>query len=194
VLTTGGKLLFQGSTDGTFNAYAADTGARLWSQDVQNAILGGPVTYELDGEQYVTTLAGVGGVLLVGGRGGAYPRSTFGRVVTFKLGGKAQLPALPITTARRPPDVRRAGAAGDVQTGRRNYDRVCSACHGADARSMTAIPDLRYSEAIVDRGTFKSIVIDGVRANKGMVGFSSTLSEAEAEEIRAYLVSLAIAL
>lgn len=194
LLATGGKLVFQGSVDGMFNAYAADTGARLWSQNVQNAILGGPVTFELDGEQYVVALAGIGGVAVAGGLGGSQARSAFGRVVAFKLGGKSELPALISNTARRPPDVRRANAQGDIETGHRNYDRVCMACHGVDARSVTAIPDLRYSNAIVDRETFKSIVIDGVRADKGMVGFGTTLTPAEAEEIRAYLVSLAVAL
>lgn len=193
ILSTGGNLLFQGSVDGMFNAYAADSGARLWSQDVQNAILGGPVTFELDGEQYVAALAGIGGVL-AGGLGGMQPRSPFGRVVAFKLGGKAQLPALLTTAMRRAPDVRRANALGDVQSGQRNYDRVCSACHGQKAHSPTAIPDLRYSKSIADRDTFKSIVIDGARADKGMVGFASVLTAAEAEEIRAYLVSLAVAL
>ncbi|WP_230979922.1 PQQ-dependent dehydrogenase, methanol/ethanol family [Steroidobacter gossypii] len=194
LLSTGGGLVFQGSVDGMFNAYAADTGARLWSRDVQNAIHGGPVTFELDGEQYVAALAGIGGVAVAGGRGGSQSRSAFGRVVAFKLGGKAELPALISNAARRPPDVRRANAGGDIEAGRRNYDRVCMACHGMDARSVTAIPDLRYSSAIVDRDTFKSIVIDGARADKGMVGFGSTLTAAQAEEIRAYLVSLAVAL
>ena len=194
LLSTGGGLVFQGSVDGRFNAYAADTGARLWSKDVQNAIHGGPVTFELDGEQYVAALAGIGGVAVAGGLGGSQNRSAFGRVVAFKLGGKAELPALISNAARRPPDVRRANAQGDIEAGRRNYDRVCMACHGMDARSVTAIPDLRYSNAIVDRETFKSIVIDGARADKGMVGFGSTLTPAQAEEIRAYLVSLAVAL
>jgi quinohemoprotein ethanol dehydrogenase len=194
VLATGGGLVWQGSVDGMFNAYAADTGARLWSHDVQNAILGGPVTFELDGEQYVAALAGIGGVAVAGGLGGAQARSPFGRVLAFKLGGKAQLPALLSAAVRRPPDVRSANAQGDIQAGRRNYDRVCSACHGENARSVTAIPDLRYSQTIVDRDTFKSIVIDGARADKGMVGFRSALTPEQAEEIRAYLVSLAAAL
>ena len=194
VLTTGGGLVFQGSVDDMFNAYAADTGARLWSQSVQNAILGGPVTFELDGEQYVAALAGIGGVAVAGGLGSVQTRSPYGRVLAFKLGGKAQLPALSTTVVRRPPDVRRANAQGDIQVGRRSYDRVCSACHGENARSVTAIPDLRYSNAIAERDTFKSIVIDGARADKGMVGFGSTLTPEQAEEIRAYLVSLAAAL
>ncbi|MET0535643.1 MAG: c-type cytochrome, partial [Steroidobacter sp.] len=193
VLTTGGGLVFQGSVDNLFNAYDADTGARLWSGDAQNAILGGPVTFELDGEQYIATLAGIGGAA-VGGLGGTQARSPFGRVLAFKLGGKARLPALLASTVRRPPDVRRANAIGDIQSGRLNYHRVCSACHGAAASSTTAIPDLRYSSTIANRDAFKSVVIDGVRADKGMVGFGSTLTAAQAEEIRAYLVSLAVAL
>jgi PQQ-dependent dehydrogenase (methanol/ethanol family) len=195
VLSTAGNLVFQGSVDGMFNAYAADSGARLWSYNVQNAILGGSSTFELDGEQYIAALTGIGGVAVAGGLGGGTQmRSKFGRVVAFKLGGKATLPELVPTVVRRPPDVRRANAQGDAQVGRRHYDRVCMACHGESARSVTAIPDLRYSNTIASRDEFKSIVIDGVRADKGMVGFASTLSAAEAEEIRAYLVSLAVAL
>ena len=92
-LSTGGKLVFQGSVDGYLNAYAADTGAKLWSYDAQNAIMGGPMTFELDGEQYIATLAGIGGVAMSGAlAGGGQQRSEYGRVVAFKLGGKAQLP------------------------------------------------------------------------------------------------------
>lgn len=194
VLSTGGGLVFQGSVDGMFNAYAADSGTRLWTQDVQNAILGGPVTFELGGEQYVAALAGIGGTAVMSGAGNAPARSPFGRVLAFKLAGRAQLPALSTGNVRQPPDVRRADAQGDIQVGRRNYDRVCSACHGENARSVTAIPDLRYSTAILDRETFESVVIDGVRADRGMVGFGSALTAEQAEEIRAYLVSLAASL
>ncbi|HEY0941548.1 MAG TPA: PQQ-dependent dehydrogenase, methanol/ethanol family [Steroidobacter sp.] len=107
VLTTGGKLVFQGTADGLFNAYAADTGARLWSHDVQNAILGGPVTFELDGEQYVAALAGIGGVAATSAAGGPQSRSAFGRVVAFKLGAKAKLPPLPSYSPRRRPGGKR---------------------------------------------------------------------------------------
>ena len=79
------------------------------------------------------------------------------------------------------------------EAGQRHYDRVCSACHGANARSVTAVPDLRYSPAIADAATFKSIVLDGARAEKGMVGFASVLTPADAEAVRAYLVHMALA-
>ena len=161
--------------------------------DAQNAIIGGPMTFELDGEQYIATLAGFGGVMLGVGAGGGPKRSEYGRVVAFKLGGKAQLPALEDKITRVIPDLRRANATGDAEAGQRHYDRVCAACHGASARSATAVPDLRYSATIADAATFKAIVIDGARAEKGMVGFASVLTPADAEAVRAYLVHMALA-
>jgi len=156
--------------------------------------MGGPITFELDGEQYVATLAGLGGVAMGGAlAGGGQQRSEYGRVVAFKLGGKAELPALEAKVARVIPDLRRANATGDVEAGQRHYDRVCAACHGADVPSVTSVPDLRYSPAIADAATFKSIVLDGERAQKGMVGFASVLTPADAEAVRAYLVHMALA-
>jgi quinohemoprotein ethanol dehydrogenase len=55
------------------------------------------------------------------------------------------------------------------------------------------VPDLRYSPTIADETAFKSIVLDGARAQKGMVGFASVLTPADAEAVRAYLVGMALA-
>ena len=152
------------------------------------------MTFELDGEQYIATLAGIGGVAMGGvAAGGGQKRSEFGRVVAFKLAGKAQLPAIEEKVTRVIPDLRRANATGDAEAGQRHYDRVCAACHGASARSVTSVPDLRYSPTIADEATFKTIVIDGARADKGMVGFASVLTPPDAEAVRAYLVHMALA-
>jgi alcohol dehydrogenase (cytochrome c) len=76
--TTAGGLLFQAVGDGNLEAYDAKTGTRLWQ--FQTAASGGPVTtYEIDGEQYVATIAGA-------------------NVWAFKLGG-----TLPPATASAPP-------------------------------------------------------------------------------------------
>jgi len=189
-LSTASNLLFQGSVDGYLNAYAGDTGERLWSYDTQNAVMGGPATFELDGEQYVATLAGIGGVAMGGGLGGgSAKRSEFGRVVVFKLGGTAALPAIGTKVVIKAPDLTNANAAGDAALGEKHYDNICSVCHGARARSATSVPDLRFSTAIADRAAFKAIVLDGTLAAKGMVGFSAMLKPEDAEAIRAYLVN-----
>ncbi|OYW92417.1 MAG: PQQ-dependent dehydrogenase, methanol/ethanol family, partial [Caulobacterales bacterium 32-67-6] len=61
VLTTAGGLVFQGAAEGTFSAYDAATGAKLWSYETVNGVIAPPSTYEIDGEQYVALMVGYGG-------------------------------------------------------------------------------------------------------------------------------------
>jgi quinohemoprotein ethanol dehydrogenase len=60
VVTTAGNIVAQGSAAGEFGVYRADTGQKLWSTDAQSAMMGGPITYEVDGEQYIAVLSGWG--------------------------------------------------------------------------------------------------------------------------------------
>jgi len=62
VLSTAGNLVFEGTADGHFEAYRADTGEKIWSMAVPTAVMAGPITYEVKGEQYVAVLSGWGGV------------------------------------------------------------------------------------------------------------------------------------
>ena len=61
VLATAGNLIFQGRADGIFAAYRATDGEPLWRFDAATGIMAPPVTYTVDGTQYVTVLAGWGG-------------------------------------------------------------------------------------------------------------------------------------
>ena len=100
VLSTAGNLVFQGqhrrNTAGEFDAYRADTGERLWSYSTPNAVLTGPVTYSVAGEQYVAIMTGAGGSadLLVRGFGTTLTSSP-GKLIAFKLDGTATLPPDP---------------------------------------------------------------------------------------------------
>ena len=58
ILTTAGNLVFQGGGDGRFVAYDALSGEVLWEVTVGLGIIGSPVTYMIDGEQYVSVAAG----------------------------------------------------------------------------------------------------------------------------------------
>lgn len=78
-LTTAGNLVFHGHEDGWFYAYDATTGERLWESRTAPGP-GAVVTYELDGRQYVTTMAGLGG------------DGPPGRVWTYVLDGDAPAP------------------------------------------------------------------------------------------------------
>ena len=61
VLATAGDLVFMGGTnDRYFRAFDANTGEILWQQRTNSGITGVPVTYELDGRQYVAVQSGWG--------------------------------------------------------------------------------------------------------------------------------------
>ena len=61
VLTTAGGLAFAGDVDRMFRAYDVRTGAVLWETRLGTSVQGFPVTFSLDGRQYVAIAAGVGG-------------------------------------------------------------------------------------------------------------------------------------
>jgi quinohemoprotein ethanol dehydrogenase len=193
-LATAGNLVFQGNADGAFQAFAADTGKKLWSFPAQTGIIAAPMTYSIGGEQYVAILVGWGGVwdvatgVLARKSGAAHNIS---RLLVFKLGAKNSLPAVPSMAKMvlDPPAL--TGKPEQIAVGAGNYARYCSVCHGDAAVSGALNPDLRHSGAIGDPAMIKSIVIDGALKHNGMVSFKSALSAADAENIRQYLIKRA---
>ncbi|MEL7166288.1 MAG: PQQ-dependent methanol/ethanol family dehydrogenase [Pseudomonadota bacterium] len=63
VMTTAGGLVFFGTPEGEFIALDDDTGEKLWSFQTGSGIVGQPVTWEQDGEQYVSIISGWGGAV-----------------------------------------------------------------------------------------------------------------------------------
>ena len=58
ILTTASNLLFAGARSGYFQALDASTGDLLWRANLGGQLVNGPMTYEVDGEQYVAVIAG----------------------------------------------------------------------------------------------------------------------------------------
>ncbi|HBP41017.1 MAG TPA: PQQ-dependent dehydrogenase, methanol/ethanol family [Halomonas sp.] len=63
VLATHGDLVFTGTGDGYLKAFHAETGEELWKFQVGTGIISPPVTWEMDGEQYIGVTAGYGGAV-----------------------------------------------------------------------------------------------------------------------------------
>ncbi len=63
VMTTAGGLVFYGTPEGEFIALDDESGEKLWSFQTGSGIVGQPVTWEQDGEQYVTVISGWGGAV-----------------------------------------------------------------------------------------------------------------------------------
>ena len=63
VLTTAGNLVFTGTPEGYLKAFDAKTGTELWKFQTGSGVVGSPVTWEQDGEQYVAVMSGWGGAV-----------------------------------------------------------------------------------------------------------------------------------
>jgi quinohemoprotein ethanol dehydrogenase len=106
--TTAGNLVFQTINDGRFRALSADKadkGEVLYEVQTGRTGMGPPITYEVDGTQYVAFTGGLGGPAVVGAPTNAqveHPPLLF----VFNLGGTAALPA----PAAPAPNTRQGGA------------------------------------------------------------------------------------
>jgi quinohemoprotein ethanol dehydrogenase len=188
LLATAGGLVFQGNGAGEFVAYRGSNGERLWSFPAQTGIIAAPVSYSIDGRQYVSIVVGWGGAYaLIMGEG--VNRS---RVLTFTLDGKAELPAIqPVKASQLKLPEPILPVATAMTTGKQVYARYCFACHGVNAVSGGITPDLRHSPIAYDRGAFNAVVREGALTARGMVSFSSEITPEETEALRAYLIERA---
>ncbi|MBX9728789.1 MAG: PQQ-dependent dehydrogenase, methanol/ethanol family [Sphingopyxis sp.] len=194
VLATAGNLVFQGNAHGQFQAFTADTGRKLWSFEAGTGIIAPPISYSVDGVQYVAVMAGYGG---------AYPlTSSFvdnprpmpnGRLLVFRLGGNTpytveQLPnppAVAVSTSFTP---------AQVERGMRLYESSCGVCHGPAAVSSGVLPDLRRRPTLADAESWNAVVIDGVLKDRGMRSFARWMTAEDAEAVRAYVAGRAAVL
>ena len=193
VLATAGGLVFQGGLDGKFRAYdAAKGGAALWETDGQYPVMSGPMSYEIDGEQYIAVTAGWGTGLPLTGGGNPIPKigsPELGRVLVYKIGGKAELEPYFPYEIEKVAATEDFGSAAELEHGRVLYERNCMVCHGGLVVSSGVVTDLRWSKAPATKEGFADIVLDGLYASAGMASFKATLNATDAEAIRAYIVN-----
>ena len=188
VLSTAGGLVFQGAAQGEFSAYDAAKGAKLWTAKTGNGVIAAPMTYAIGKDQYVAIMVGAGGGGQISAPGLMPQRPRLaGRLLVYKLGGKAVAPAYP-ETPRPQLDLTGISSTGDVKRGFALYHQNCQVCHGPNATGAW-LPNLRTSGTLTDQGTWKAVLIDGALAPRGMASFKRFISEKEAEDLRAYVIS-----
>ncbi len=192
VLATAGNLVLQGNINTTFAAYRADTGEKVWQMPVQQVPIAAPITYMVDGVQYIAVNAGWGGGLAHVERSN-YSKLFIGkpRLLVFKLGGTAKLPPLPKESMAVPelsPPPKLTASADVVAQGEQLYAAHCALCHGAEARG--GVKDLRHMSPQT-HADFLAIVLGGKRAANGMASFADTLSPDQAKAIHQYLIARA---
>jgi quinohemoprotein ethanol dehydrogenase len=187
-LVTAGNLVVQSTIRKTVSIYAADDGELLWEMPVDSVAPGGPMTYMVDGKQYLALNAGWNSALVYGLNEGGVPFSySPARLLVFALDASGvELPP--------PQDPGELVAPPATQFARDQIDRGaalfasnCQLCHGQSA--IGGLKDLRYMTPEV-HAEFNTIILNGTRADKGMP-VQPDMTEAQVEDIHAYVISRA---
>jgi quinohemoprotein ethanol dehydrogenase len=211
-LSTAGNLVFQGQGTGEFAAFAADSGKKLWSIMTGSAIDSVPITYKVQGQQYILVPVGWGSASRIFGPASAMatPQSKRGpaRLLAFKLNGNLPFPNPADTVPDIPRPPLQQASLQEIEEGRKLYNNhLCAGCHspgldgsGAWVDSANgndgAIPDLRYMPADVHQQWY-AIVLAGSHAEQGMLGFGikdlqyppvSKLTVQQADAIHAFVI------
>ncbi|MCC2656126.1 MAG: alcohol dehydrogenase [Panacagrimonas sp.] len=192
-MVTAGDVVFQGGISGEFAAYHAKTGEKLWSVNVGSGISAPPITYEIDGRQYVSLLVGFGGagVSLAGGtalsRYGWSYRAQVRQLYTFALDARNPMPKVGDPVVPKPivpPDFRvnpELAAKGEAL-----WKNACVICHGAGAVSGGYAPDLRASPIFASPDALKSVVVGGLKVPNGMPRYTD-MTDADLNALQHYV-------
>jgi quinohemoprotein ethanol dehydrogenase len=191
VLVTAGNLVIQGRSSGRLVVYRADTGEELAAIETGTGIMAAPVSYTIDGAQYVAVMAGFGGAVGVNypTESAAYHRANYGRILAFKLGGGAT-PLPPERSAGETPEPPTLPFFSEQLAARGEgvFQGKCMPCHmGRGAGRRSAYPDLHRLSAET-HAALDSIVLGGRLASSGMASFADVLSPDDVRAVHAYLV------
>ncbi len=185
-----GDLVFQGTSDGYLSAYDAASGKRLLHLFVGTGIMGAPITYRIDGVQYIAVLAGFGGP-----QGSAFPPGTpgrdyenFERLIVLKLdGGPIPLPPRRKPEEQQPTPKAIAVDRATLARGQRLFEEHCHRCHWTGG-AIGNYPNLwNMAPGTID--SFDLIVREGALEYAGMASFADLLSPTDTAAIKAFLIT-----
>ncbi len=187
LMSTAGNLLFRGDSAGYLSVYAADTGTLIRRIEVGTGIMAAPMSYEVEGQQFVAVMAGFGGAagsVPFPADSAPYRYGNDGRIIAFALGGESVPIPPPFRERPMPEPPKRIGDARRIAEGEVLFNRFCNRCHPF-GRAM--LPDLRRLSP-EKFALFDPIVRGGILAPLGMARFDDVLSLSDAEAIRNFLI------
>jgi quinohemoprotein ethanol dehydrogenase len=188
LLTTATGLVFQGTATGDFRAYDAETGKVLWQINLGTGIIAPPITYQLDGKQYVSVAVGWGGVMGLASK--FTPEIHPGTIYTFAIGANQSMPAFATAPARELTDLPVTSSKAEVRHGEVLYGQYCARCHGNVGGGGGTLPDLGRSPVGIQKN-FIAIVRNGLLTANGMPNFGSRLSEQDVADLHGYILTAA---
>jgi alcohol dehydrogenase (cytochrome c) len=206
LLATGGGLLFAGDAAGRFRALDQESGRVLWEMNLGSPVTGYPVTFAVDGHQYVAVSTGfwLGDSftpeIIKGNQGTlfvfALPDAGIGRQGPPRAPVNPQARPIDIDPApgaapppAAPPPAAAAGGSAQVVAGQRVYAERCASCHGSDFNPAGGVPPVRGEAFLANwRGHSMAELLAKVRTMPP--GAAGSLPAADYAAVTAYLLDL----
>ncbi len=188
ILATASDLVFQGTAQGDFICYDGSNGKILWQQNLGGGIIAPPISYMIDGKQYISVAAGWGGGYGIKKK---FTPIQNGRVFTFVLNGKATMPTFNKAIEQKIPDVSFVATNTEIKSGETLFWKYCGTCHVVNGGGGGLVPDLAYSSILPNKENLLAIVQNGGYVNLGMPNFGNRLSEKEILDIQKYVLKKA---
>ena len=191
-LVTEGNIVFSGAQTGELYALNAQTGEKLWEFRTGSGIIAPPVTYQLDGKQYVAVVSGLGGVYTNFSNDIDLKNiNPGGTIWVFELGTGTDTSTIHAKTIRPPKTNATKETVDDksmwsdtVKHGAELYEQTCSHCHGVEMKTSGTTFDLRTFPKN-EKERFKDSVING----KGsMPAWGNKLTVEEVNDIFEYVI------
>lgn len=185
VMSSAGGLVFQGTGEGKFLAYDATDGKKLWETNVGSGVIAPPVTYMMDGKQYVSLVVGWGGN--PGNRVRFTEENYPGTIFTYALDANEKYAGFYKSKPKELIQLAVSATAAEISKGQSLYNVNCRTCHGRMGDNGGSIPNLTYSS----EGTFgiiEDIVLKGMYLKKGMPNFSDRLNQKDVNNIKHYIL------
>ena len=190
VMATGGDLVVQGDVTGTIGIWSATSGKPLWSFDAHTGIMAQPVTYLVDGRQYITVVVGWRGSTPNGWTKEWDYRAQKRRILTFALDARGKLPNDDTTPAPFVDDPAFKIDPARVAAGDKIFGVRCGICHGYGTLAGGAAPDLRRSQIPLSIEALDAVVRQGALVDNAMPRFGE-LSPDDLLNIQHYIRSRA---
>ena len=175
VMSTAGNLVLQGRGSGELWVYAADSGKALKTIQTGSHIMAAPITYAVNGEQYVAVQVGYGGTNIaeapVPPSSAAAKYENRNRIIAFRLGGGEVLKPPLLADAPFPKPPENNATPAQLAHGEVKFVEQCSRCH---TFGVSVTPDLRKLPPEV-HAAFKDIVVGGAFGPMGMESSSDIL-------------------
>ena len=185
VLATAGALVFQGTADGRLVCYDAKNGSLLWESNVGSGVIAPPITYAVDGKQYVSIGVGWGGAL---GLRSKFTKENYpGTVFTFALDAKQQHAGFYESKPKELINMDFSASKEDIANGSILFKEYCNTCHMPLGKGGSIFPDLAY----INEGmfaNFEDILLKGTLLKKGMPNFHGRLNQKEVGDIKNYIL------